>query len=335
MFTRLSIPTPFQIGPVNAYAAGRTLVDPGPGSEEAWAALLDGLEARELAPSDLEQVLVTHPHPDHFGLASRLRDEEVRVVASPAATEVLRDFEGRLDYEQSYFVEFFERHGMARPTAETVTELPESYLRVAPSVETDVELADGDTVEVAGQTVTAEAVDGHAPGETIFTYRIRCDASDGLGSDDHGSDDGEAEAHAIVGDHVLGDITPNPLLRPPAEPGGERPRVLPAFNRSLADLRDRDFDRFLPGHREAIEDPAGRIDKILAAHEERTENVKAIVEGGPTTAVEVMDQLFDDLPVTEYFPAMSEAIGHLDVLEARDEVEPREQGGVVVWEVSA
>ncbi|MFC4448130.1 MBL fold metallo-hydrolase [Halorussus aquaticus] len=64
MFRRLSIPTPFQVGPVNAYLAGRTLVDPGPGSEEAWAALLDGLEARGLGPTDIERVLITHPHPD-------------------------------------------------------------------------------------------------------------------------------------------------------------------------------------------------------------------------------------------------------------------------------
>ena len=57
MFTRFSIPTPFQVGPVNAYLAGRTLVDPGPGSEEAWAALLDALEERDLGPTDIEQVL--------------------------------------------------------------------------------------------------------------------------------------------------------------------------------------------------------------------------------------------------------------------------------------
>jgi hypothetical protein len=63
--------------------------------------------------------------------------------------------------------------------------------------------------------------------------------------------------------------------------------------------------------------------------------VKAIVEGGPTTAVEVMDELFDDLPATEYFSGMSEAVGHLDVLDERDEVEAREQGGVVVWAVAA
>ena len=330
MFTRLSIPTPFQVGPVNAYLAGRTLVDPGPGSEEAWAALLDGLEARELGPADVERVIVTHPHPDHFGLAARLREQGARVVASPGTAEIIRDFAARLDYEQAYFADFFERHGMARSTAETVTDLPESFLRVAPGVETDRELHDGDTVEVRETTLTAEAVQGHAPGETIFTYET------------------DGSERAIVGDHVLPDITPNPLLQPPTEEGGEqttglrsssghrsdggeRPRVLPAFNRSLADLREREFDRFLPGHREEIDRPTERIGEILDAHEERTGNVRDVVSG-PTTSVEVMQALFEDLPATEYFSGMSEAIGHLDVLEARGEVESRERGGVVVYE---
>ncbi|WP_128476033.1 MBL fold metallo-hydrolase [Halorussus pelagicus] len=316
MFTRLSIPTPFQVGPVNAYLAGRTLVDPGPGSEEAWAALLDELESRDMGPTDIEQVLVTHPHPDHFGLAKRLREAGARIVASPTTAEIIADFETRLDYEQSYFVDFFETHGMARETAETITDLPEVFLNVAPGVETDAELGDGETVEVAGTDLTAEAVQGHAAGETVFTYET------------------DGEERAIVGDHVLPDITPNPLLQPPATDDGERPRVLPAFNRSLANLRDREFDRVLPGHREEIANPSERIGEILASHDERTENVREIVEDGPTTAVEVMEELFDDLPATEYFSGMSEAVGHLDVLDERGEVESSEQGGVVVWEVA-
>jgi glyoxylase-like metal-dependent hydrolase (beta-lactamase superfamily II) len=333
MFTRFSIPTPFQVGPVNAYLAGRTLVDPGPGSEEAWAALLDELESQDMGPTDVEQVLVTHAHPDHFGLAERLREEGARIVASPTTAGIIADFEARLDYEQSYFVDFFETHGMARSTAETITDLPEVFLNVAPGVETDTTLADGETVEVADTQLTAEAVQGHATGETIFTYET--DGSD----------------RALVGDHVLPDITPNPLLQPPAEEGGElttgsqsssgrgsdggeRPRVLPAFNRSLANLREREFDRFLPGHREEITNPSERIGEILAAHDERTENVLEIVENGPTTAVEVMEELFEDLPATEYFSGMSEAVGHLDVLDERGAVSSREQGGVVVWEVA-
>ena len=311
MFTRLSIPTPFAVGPVNAYLAGRTVVDPGPGSEEAWTDLLAGLEEHGLTAPDVERVVVTHPHPDHFGLAKRLREAGAEVFASPDCAKIIADFAARLEDEQEYFTDFFERHGMAATTAETVTGLAEAYLSFAPGVETDVPLDDGDTFAVDGVEVTAEAVAGHAPGERIFTFET------------------DGEQRAIVGDHVLGEITPNPLLQPPED--GERPRVLPAYNRSLDRLRERGFGRLLPGHREEISDPAGRIADIRAAHEDRTANVSDLLDG-PTTAVEVMKGLFGDLPLTEYFPGMSEAVGHLDVLEERGEVEQSESGGLVVYE---
>jgi len=312
MFTRLSVPTPFRIGDVNAYLGGRTLVDPGPDSEEAWSHLLEALEERELAPADIERVLVTHPHPDHFGLASRFRDAGASVLASPDAAAIIGDFEGRFEYERAYFTDFFERCGMARSTAETVTDIPEAFLRYAPSVETDRELTDGDSLVVQNTTFDVEEVLGHAEGELILSFTA--------GGDDR----------AIVGDHVLADITPNPLLLPPP-PEGDRPRVLPSYNRSLDRLRGRDYDELLPGHRERIGNPRERIEEIRAAHEERTENVRDLLDG-PTTPVDVMGGLFGDLPLTEYFAGMSEAVGHLDVLEDRSEVRARERGGVLVYE---
>lgn len=51
MFDRIVVPTPFQIGAVNAYLTGRTLVDPGPDSEDAWSTLLDALEAHWSPPT--------------------------------------------------------------------------------------------------------------------------------------------------------------------------------------------------------------------------------------------------------------------------------------------
>ncbi|WP_135534766.1 MBL fold metallo-hydrolase [Halostella pelagica] len=313
MFKRLSIPTPFQVGPVNAYISGRTIVDPGPDSEESWSTMLDELEKRDLSPTDIEQILVTHPHPDHFGLARRFRDDGARVFASPATSRIIENFEGRLAYEQSFFVDCFERHGMARSTAETVTELPEVYLEYSPSCETDRLLEEGEKLTVAGETVRARDAAGHAPGELVFEY-------------EHAGDE-----EAIVGDQILPDITPNPLLQPPAEEGDPRPRVLPAFNDSLDRLRGREYDRVLPGHREVIDRPSERIGEIRESHDERTENVLELVDG-KTTAMDVMEGLFGDLPLTEYFPGMSEAVGHLDVLERRSEVQRSERGGVVVYE---
>ncbi len=312
MFERLPIPTPFQVGDVNAYLAGHTLIDPGPDSEDAWDRLTDELAERGLSPGDVQQVLITHPHPDHFGLAGRFRAAGARVLASPAAADIVRDFEGRLATEQSFFVPFLQRHGVDAATAETVTELPEAYLPYAPSCEVDEELSGGDAVDVTGQFVDVHEAEGHAPGELLFAF------------------DGPAGRTAIVGDQVLPDITPNPLLQPPPE-GGQRPRVLPAFNRSLDRLAEREFDHMLPGHREPVPDPAGRIETIRAEHEERTANVADIVDD-PVTAADVMRDLFGDLPATELFPGMSEAVGHLDVLEERDQVRRDESDGVVTYE---
>lgn len=313
MFQRFEIPTPFQIGAVNAYLADTTLVDPGPDSEEAWAALLEELETHGLIPDDITQVLVTHPHPDHFGLAHRFADRGADVIASPECAAIVADFRGRLAYEQRFFVDFFDRHGMEHKTAETVVELPEAYVQYAPDVTVDRELSEGDTITVDGVDMDVMTAVGHSIGELLFAY------------DDAG------ERRAIVGDHVLADITPNPLLQPPPTEDDERPRVLPAFNESLERVKGANFDRLLAGHREVITDPAGRIDEILAAHEERTANVRDLVSG-PTTAREVMEGLFGDLPVTEFFSGMSEAVGHLDVLEARGAVTRHENGGVVVYE---
>lgn len=312
MFRRVSLPTPFQVGPVNAYIAGRTIVDPGPDSEEAWSKLLTALEARSLVPDDIEQVLITHPHPDHFGLAHRFHETGARVIASDTATPILEDFTGRLDYEQTYFVDFFEQCGMASDTATTVTELPAAFLNYASSVTVDHPVASGDEFIVDDRPITVDTVEGHAVGEILFAFET------------------DGERRAIIGDNVLAEITPNPFLQPPQQPGGERPRVLPRYNDSLDELATQGYDRFLPGHRDEIENPNERIDAIRTEHEQRTQAVFDLLDG-PTTPVDVMEGLFGELPVTEQFSGMSEAVGHLDVLEDREEVERSESGGVIVY----
>jgi glyoxylase-like metal-dependent hydrolase (beta-lactamase superfamily II) len=309
MFERIAVPTPFQVGAVNAYLAGRTLVDPGPDSETAWERLTEGLAEAGLDPADLRQVLVTHPHPDHFGLAGRLAEAGAEVVTSPAAAPIVEDFAGRLSYEREFFADFLVRHGMNDQSVETALELAAVFLEFAPPVEVDRRVTDGDRIDVAGRSVTVRAAEGHAVGEVVFV----------------------ADGTAVVGDQVLADITPNPLLQPPPDPGAERPSMVTKLNRSLRRLREADYDRLLPGHRTTIDAPTERIDAVLAAHEERSERVRETVDG-PTRAVDVSKALFGDLPATEQFPGMSEAVGHLDRLEERGEVRRIEDGETVRYE---
>ena len=90
----LAVPTPFQVGRVNAYLiedSPLTLVDSGPNSAKAIDELEQALAARGHAIEDIELLVVTHQHMDHFGLASILAR---RSGAEVAALDVLASLRG-------------------------------------------------------------------------------------------------------------------------------------------------------------------------------------------------------------------------------------------------
>src|SRR5207245_4410160 len=70
---RLELPTPFPVGPVNAYLlAGDplTLVDTGPKTVEAQTALERGVAAAGARLGNIRRILLTHGHTDHPGNAA-------------------------------------------------------------------------------------------------------------------------------------------------------------------------------------------------------------------------------------------------------------------------
>lgn len=315
---RLEIPTPFRVGPINCYLIPEptvTLIDPGPATDDAFAALESQLEQEGLALADVEQVLITHPHMDHFGLASRV------AAASKARVLAHADAVGRLeapfeffDHEQAFFTPFLQSMGVPEDIAVATTTLPEPYLQFQEPVSVDRILNEGATVDT-GRDLAVVHTPGHAPGSVCFL--------------DH---EGSA---AFTGDHVLADISPNPLLTLTPGTTDERTRSLPAYVDSLRKLRPLDIATGYGGHGARIADLDGRIHEILDHHRERKETVlELLTEIGPATAYQLMDELFPDLPTTETFAGISETIGHLDLLEDDGRIEPIEVGGPVQYRVS-
>ena len=318
---RIELPTPFGVGTVNCYAIdgdGLSLVDPGPDAEDTFEALDAGLAGLGYDLADVDRVLITHEHMDHFGGAHRIQAEAgASVLAHRVAAERIADPDGHFDREQAFFAPFLVSMGVPDEVADAVTGLPEPYAKFHEPVDADRVLDDGDVVDLGGgRELDVVHVPGHAPGQVCFVS-----PSDGL---------------AFTADHVLMDITPNPLLTlaPDGtggdEGGAERTRSLPAYMDSLAELLDVEVRRGYGGHRATIEDLHGRVRETIEHHEERKEDVAAVVaDAGPTTAYDVMGELFPNLPTTETFAGMSEVVGHLDLLEDEDRVDVVEEEGEV------
>src|ERR1700722_11083581 len=77
-----SIPVPIPNNPLRyvlVYAfeldgGGIAIVDAGWNTEDAWTALNSGIQEAGGSITDVRSVLVTHIHPDHYGLAGRVRE---------------------------------------------------------------------------------------------------------------------------------------------------------------------------------------------------------------------------------------------------------------------
>lgn len=302
----LQIPTPFNVGRVNCYlfmGNGLTLLDPGPATETAYDELSAGLVDQGFEIADVDRVLITHPHMDHFGLANRIIEESGAIaVAHEDASRALADPGVHFHREQSFFRPFLQAMGVPTQVVESTLTLPEAYTDYQEPLRVDSGVTDGDIIDMdTGLGLRAVHTPGHAPGSVCFVT--------------------ETEGIAFTGDHVLEHITPNPLLTLKPGTDDERTRSLPTYLDSLNTLRDVNVGIGHGGHGKLISDLNSRIQEIFDHHQSRKERIADIIaENGQTSAYDIMQEMFPDLPATEVFTGMSEVIGHLDLLEDENRV---------------
>ncbi|ELY37825.1 MBL fold metallo-hydrolase [Natronorubrum tibetense] len=309
---QISIPTPFSVGRVNCYLLPGdelTLLDPGPSTPDAYEALESGLTQAGYRIDDVDQILISHPHMDHFGQVRRIQSESnARVLAHEDAVARLADPLEHFSHEQAFFRPFLMSMGVPEQIVDTVVGLPEAYTEFQEPVDVDRELKDGDDV-AAGIDLTAVHTPGHSPGSVCYVA--------------------PAADVAFTGDHVLADVTPNPLLTLDPTADTNRTRSLPLYLDSLRKLLEVDVTVGYGGHSEPMPDLSGRIRETIEHHQARKERIAAMLaEQEPATAYDLMQEMFPDLPATEMFPGMSEVIGHLDLLEDEDRVKISDVDGV-------
>jgi glyoxylase-like metal-dependent hydrolase (beta-lactamase superfamily II) len=314
---RLAIPTPFRVGRINAYLiedSPLTLIDSGPNSAKALDELEQALAGLGHSVEDIELLIVSHQHLDHFGLASILaRRSGAEVAALDALAPYLAQYGAQADADDSFAEGLMLRHGIPPEVVTALRSVSAGFRGWGAAVDVTRELADGSELRLRDRTLTVLHRPGHSPSDTVF------------------HDD--SRSMLLAADHLIKHISSNPLLARPlgaeADFSGPRPRALVSYIDSLAKTREMDLSLVLPGHGPPIVDHAALIDERMRLHTRRAHKIRRLIEQQPRTAHEIAHELWGNVAVTQAYLTLSEVLGHVDLLLDDGSVVEDERDGVV------
>jgi hydroxyacylglutathione hydrolase len=291
-------------GQNNCYVLGTeadattTLVDTGDAYPSTEEHLREELDSLGLEFADVEQVLLTHWHEDHAGLAGTIQDESGAVVRVHEADAAIvsgdeRSEEAMRGEMEARLLEWGVPEG---PREELLDVLEASDARGnPPNVEP---FSGGERFDLGPVTLEAVHLPGHTEGLSGFAF------------------ESPRGRELFSGDALLPYYTPNV--------GGADTRVeapLAKYLETLSHIVETGYARAWPGHRGAIIDPPGRAADVIAHHLERTRRIVDYLAGGPADPWTVSAHLFGDLESIHILHGPGESFAHLDHLAAAGLVE--------------
>ena len=314
---RLAIPTPFMVGRVNAYLiedSPLTLVDSGPNSAKALDELEQALAARGHRIEDIELLVITHQHMDHFGLASILaRRSGAEVAALAGLAPFLANYGHQTDLEDRFAERLMLRHGIPPEIVTALRAVSSGFRAWGAAVEVTRPLADGAALALRDRTLRVLHRPGHSPSDTVFL------------DEQHGI--------LLAADHLIAHISSNPLIARPLDAEEEysrpRPQALLTYMASLEQTRAMELELVLPGHGRPVTDHVSLIDERFRLHERRAEKMRGLIAQRPRSAHEIAQEMWGNVAVTQAYLTLSEVLGHIDLLLRDGLAVEEEKGGVV------
>jgi len=292
---KLVVPTPFPVGPINLYLIvdePLTLVDTGPKTEEALAALREQLKKLGFEFADLRRIILTHTHEDHCGLAGTLQ----RASGAPVHVH---------EWEYSHIATrdhtrvhrpLLERAGVP---AEELESMAARYAKVnsyADAVEEVEVYRDEQEFVFASGALRIIHTPGHTPGSSCLLR--------------------ESNRLMLTGDTILKNITPNPVLNPdPIDPQRRFPS-LGEYLVSLARIRALAPTLLRTSHGDDVTDYEEHFNRLLRHVRERQGKVVSLVPKAGISAWELSGLMFPQAKGINRFLAISEAVANLDLAVA-------------------
>ncbi|MFZ7945149.1 MULTISPECIES: MBL fold metallo-hydrolase [Bacillaceae] len=297
---KIILPTPFAVGNVNAYlikGERLTLVDAGVKTEECWDSLAAQMAELDLRPDDIEQVVLTHHHPDHSGMLDFFPDS-VEVYGHPLNERWIHPTEEFFQIQEDFFKEKFQEFG-----------LPAEYIPLLSKLRKNLKYS-------CNRSLTGTLVEGMRP-SGLSEWQV-------IETPGHAQSQialfREQDGILIGGDLILAHISPNPLLEPPAPGETERPKPQLQHNDSMRKLLLYPIKCVYTGHGEEVYQLEELIEKRLSRQHERAMTVNRWLKEERLTVFEICKRLFPAVYQREPLLTISETVAQLDYLASIGEI---------------
>jgi glyoxylase-like metal-dependent hydrolase (beta-lactamase superfamily II) len=266
-------------------------------------------------------ILITHFHPDHYGLAGRLVQAS---GAKVALHQIEKDFidsrymnmDGLLDQTAG----ILRTNGVPEKDLPRLQKASLGVRRYVSPVSPEVVLRGGEVINQGPFQFEVVWTPGHSPGHVCLLERSR--------------------KVLISGDHVLPATFPNVGLHSQSGPD-----PLPNYLRSLRALEELDVNLVLPAHEHVFSGLKPRVQEILHHHDERKKAIVTALSEGPQTAYEVSLKIpwivngitmsFDQLQALDRRLAVMSAMAHLEPLHSEGTAEKAQRDGVIVYSLGS
>lgn len=307
---QVKVPLPYPLRWVNSYVFrgedGLTVMDPGLHTEEAEALWRHAANELGFGWRDIRRIVLTHHHPDHYGLAGWLQElSGAEVWLSEAGyRQAEMMWQNGCPFTDELHALFL-LHGMDKETAGQLIPHLNGFVRdVSPQPEVRF-LPVGEPFFLGDFRYETVLTAGHAAGHVSFYDKL--------------------SGRIFCGDHVLPRISPNVSLVPGVD---EDP--LASYLTGLEELSLYAVTAAYPGHREPFASFSARCRELIAHHEQRIAAMLEHLAGGSLTAWELCRRMFGTrLSIHQLRFAMAETIAHLVYMEKRDMVAANNRDGVL------
>ncbi|MFZ0577514.1 MAG: MBL fold metallo-hydrolase [Psychrobacillus psychrotolerans] len=314
MIHKIIIPTPFAVGDVNAYLVKGdvlTLIDAGPKTEEALIALTHGIKEAGYELADIEQVVLTHHHPDHAGWTDAF--EKATILGHEYNQVWMTRDEEFLQYHDHFYLQCLKEEGV-----------PEEYFKWVEKMRRPLNLLGSRSIDT--YLYEGDILPGHPDIEVLET----------LGhAQSHLSFWSERTKVLIGGDLILEKISSNPLIEPPLNANDERPKSMLQYNASLKKIQQLPIEKVYSGHGNEVYNIQELVAYRLEKQKERALKVLDMMSAGEKTIFELTKQLFPKVYEKELGLTLSETIGQIDYLiEEKLITVNRNDKGILLYEQS-